>query len=319
MEHFTTEFNGTLSQHLDRGQYFEIEFEAMENPKKTQIAFAKEKLSKDPETDIGMLLVLNYVNNLITANSRYGGEWVNAAEVQCDISRLWREPIKLTIHLWEESFHVAVNGKHRIRLNYCGNIHLLQALQIDNDVRRILRVDHRNTYPTPWPLWCRVHAPYGDEVNYFSCDVPAPPYQGLMVVIRVRCFGERGRLNINTKHEVRDKLFAHFSIRFDENCVVRNNKIDNIYGEEDRNTDFPFDFDREFRLGIACGEKAFLLAFNGLNLGSFAYRETGDLKLSTVGGFNMYSTLGLMFKVTEFDYIPLNGPECKCYERHTIL
>ncbi|XP_013115196.1 galectin-8 [Stomoxys calcitrans] len=318
MENFTTEFNGTLSHHLDRGQYFEIELQTIENAKKFHISLAKEKLNKNQDADIAMYLLVNIADKKISANSRYGGDWINAIEAECDISDALKQPLKITIHLWEESFNVAINGDHKIRLYYCGNIHLVQAIQIEDDIKRITRIDHRNTYPKPWPLWCRVHHSALGETNYFSSDVPRAPHQGLMVVIRVRCYGEMGRLNINTKHEERGKLFAHFCIRFDQNLVICNSMQDGLYDQEERANSFPFDFSRDFRIGIACGEKAFLLAVNGTNLCTFAYRDWEECQLSTVGGFNMTSTHGLQFKVTEFDYVQLNGPECKNFEMQTM-
>lgn len=171
-------------------------------------------------------MVMSLVENKILCNSRYGGQWVNPIAADCNITELIRNPLKITIHLWEESFNIAINGEHKIRLYYCGNIHLLQAIQIEDDIKRIIRIDQRNTYPKPWPLWCRVHRGVYDEGNYYSSDMPAPPFQGQMLVICVRCYGETGRLIINTKHEDRSKLLGHFCVRFDENVVVRNNMLE---------------------------------------------------------------------------------------------
>lgn len=94
---------------------------------------------------------------------------------------------------------------------------------------------------------------------------------------------------------------------------------------------FPFDFNKQFRIGIACKSKEFLVAVNGQYFCSFAYTDPvnfhGDTTvkrpyqdvLSNIVGPKIFSRHGAGIKITEIDHIILDNPECTTFERYTKL
>lgn len=95
-------------------------------------------------------------------------------------------------------------------------------MDIGHDVELITAVDHRRTFPSPFPL---VHAMPKD--TYFSNDIPVPFKAGHVVVMKATPMGNpSGKFTIRMYVTGSSKQALHFDARFaPENVVVRNHSV----------------------------------------------------------------------------------------------
>lgn len=133
------------------------------------------------------------------------------------------ENFQIYILVGDLGFNVAVNGdafctfEHRMACND------LKALTIYFNVEAITGIDHRRVFPQPHPvIQCN------DDTVAFSHDFPDLPRPGDVVVISAVPVGNpMGRFEVQFNQGCNtDKEALHISTRFDENCVVRNDRDD---------------------------------------------------------------------------------------------
>lgn len=87
------------------------------------------------------------------------------------------------------------------------------------------------------------------------------------------------------------------------------------FGPEEREGGFPFQYDQEFRLAIAFGEKSFFFAVDGKYFTNFVYR-TNDC-LQDLNGFKITTGGGMKIHITGVDHIQMQDPDCQGFEDYT--
>lgn len=64
----------------------------------------------------------------------------------------------------------------------------------------------------------------------------------------------------------------HLSFRSDENCIVRNNRVQSTWGVEERQGGTPVRQGQQFRLSVTAEATAFTISVNGVRFTSYQYR-----------------------------------------------
>ncbi|KAI9576603.1 32 kDa beta-galactoside-binding lectin [Glossina fuscipes] len=311
-----TEFAGNLAHHLEFGHALEIVAKTVDSASKFHISLVTEKTVINPNADVGLRFSIYFRDHCIVRNSRINSEW-GEEEIK-DNQNALSNPIRpgeffmVYILACEEKFHISINSRPFCTYRYRVPLELLRALEIKDQIQVIKQIDHRTVFPNPWPA---IHA--SDYFKAFSNDVPILFCPGHVIVITARCFGnKKGQFIIKFMDSDTKREELHFSVRFDQQTVVRNSLNKNFeFGPEERHGGFPFIFNQQFKLAIAFTDKEFLTALDGCNFCSYAYRTPNILQ--NLVGFKITCINGLRMHVTGVDHVKLIDALCTGFEKYS--
>ncbi|XP_063707751.1 galectin-9-like isoform X2 [Culicoides brevitarsis] len=109
----------------------------------------------------------------------------------------------------------------------------------------------------------------------FLGSIPGGMRPGLMLRFR-GVVHQEGRLQINIQcgaaTEPRDDVALHLSIRPRENCIVRNNYTNRVWGTEERYGHSPIYFGQPFDLLVLAEHSQYKIAVNGAHFATFTHR-----------------------------------------------
>uniref|UniRef100_A0A1A9X4T3 Galectin n=1 Tax=Glossina brevipalpis TaxID=37001 RepID=A0A1A9X4T3_9MUSC len=309
-----TEFAGNLAHHLEFGHALEIVAKTIDSASNFHISLAAEKTVINPNADVGLRFSAHLRDRCIVRNSRINGEWCEEEikDNQNAISNpiISGEFFMVYILACEEQFHISINSRPFCTYRYRVPLESLRALEIKDQIQVIKQIDHRTVFPNPWPA---IHI--SDYFKAFSNDVPILFRPGHVIVITARCFeNKKGQFIIKFMDSDTKREELHFSVRFDQQTVVRNSMNKNFeFGPEERHGGFPFIFNQQFKLAIAFTEKEFLTALDGYNFCSYSYRTPNILQ--NLVGFKITCINALRIHVTGVDHVKLNDALCTGFEK----
>uniref|UniRef100_A0A1B0D548 Galectin n=2 Tax=Phlebotomus papatasi TaxID=29031 RepID=A0A1B0D548_PHLPP len=158
------------------------------------------------------------------------------------------ENFKVYILVGDTKFHIAINGRAYCTYTFRSALEDIRAITITNDVQVVSQVDHRQAFPTPHPP-----IQFDEPRLAFSNDVPKTFSPGHVLVITGIPYGNpRGLFILKFTEGETKKQALHFNPRFDPQFVVRNSMNENSsFGAEERDGEFPFVIDQQFKLAIA--------------------------------------------------------------------
>uniref|UniRef100_A0A1I8QF82 Galectin n=1 Tax=Stomoxys calcitrans TaxID=35570 RepID=A0A1I8QF82_STOCA len=323
-----TEFNGHLATHLTYGQYFDIDVTTIQNPKVFFIKFMGSKLTENPNALPFLTIQVSFKEFKITVSNHDTGKKYEK------VFQSLQEELNVNIQINKTS-NISINGEEQCIFEF-NLLYTYSPIHIGGDIKQITRVDHRQVHPQLWPPTKCI--PYYPDTLNFSNDIPIQFKPGHLMVLTGQCYGlPTGNFYINLQHAHDESLMMHFSVDFKARTVYRSysEPIHDgliptyIYSRNETEGGFPFEFNKPFRLGIACKESEFLIAVNGLYFCSFAYANSSHCilhgnqnitnVLSNIVGPKVFSRNGADVRITEIDHIILDNPECTTFEKYTKL
>ncbi|KAL5008483.1 hypothetical protein ScPMuIL_014064 [Solemya velum] len=164
-------------------------------------------------------------------------------------------PFVITIHVNSKHFKVLVNGrhfcdyKHRVSLNLVNVVSVSLGIGID-----LLRFDGFSGSPSQ------------------SMTIPGPLVDGRSIVLKGRSPEYLERFAIDLLCESKGDIAFHFNPRFNEKCIVRNTKVNNNWGTEERGGCFPLQKEVPFEIVIQVNANHFTVLVNGQHFCTYKHR-----------------------------------------------
>ncbi|ETN61127.1 galectin [Anopheles darlingi] len=315
-----TTFAGTLASPVSVGHIFHFSAKSLDDAERVDIDFQTERSA---DADVPLHLSVRFEEQRLVVGSKLGGQWVEAERQtpQHDTTSQSALQTLMPGHVFtvyvlvgDSSYHIALAdcpiGAFTIR----GSLADIKAVTITKDVHQILAVDHRQSFPFPFPA-IQMH----DETCYFSNDVPKPFVPGHVIILTAVPYGNpRGGFIIKFHENGSRKQALHFNPRFDPHyVVVRNSHASEAldFRQEERTGGFPFIIDQQFTLAIGLAEQEFKFAINGSQFETYAYKA--HRQLDTLNGFRVQCTNGLQLEVTAVDHYHSGSPDCAGYEEYS--
>uniref|UniRef100_A0A182HMY2 Galectin n=2 Tax=Anopheles arabiensis TaxID=7173 RepID=A0A182HMY2_ANOAR len=316
-----TTFAGTLSCPVATGHIFHVRAKSMDDAERVEVGF---QTDKTPDADALLHLSVRYEGQRIVRTARLGGQWQPAADDVPDeagaTARMLQRLVPgkvftLYVLVGDQQFHVALGGTPVGTYPIRGPLADIKAITITRDVHQVLSVDHRQSFPVPYP------ALQGDDgtAYYFSNDVPKPFLPGHIIILTAIPYGNpRGGFILKFNENGSKRQALHFNPRFDPHyVVVRNSHASDAldFRQEERSGGFPFIIDQQFKLAIGLAEQEFKFAVNGSRFETYAYRA--PRQLDVLNGFRIECTGGLQLEVTAVDHYYSGVPSCAGFEEYS--
>lgn len=239
----------------------------------------------------GHVLHINprFNDNSIVRNSENYGAW--GAEERAGPFPFHRgQPFELIISVEQDRYRVVVNGQPAFDFFHRAPIQEVERLNIvgDVDVRRIV---YSGGYSSRGAEVFNPHVP-------FSTPLSLGAHPGRLIQVTGQVPHHSNRFDFNLQDgsgAYPPNINLHFSIRFDQNAVVRNNSRFGTWGGEERHGAVPFHKGAPFELLILIEPHEFKVAVNGQHYTTFAHRNplheanhfavNGDVQLTSVRQF----------------------------------
>lgn len=91
------------------------------------------------------------------------------------------EIFKFYILIGDSKFHIAINDKAYCKYDFRMPVEEIRTIQLDYDLQLVTQIDHRSTYPNPFPpIQCE------DSRCIFSNDVPSKFRPGKTFIIDLK-------------------------------------------------------------------------------------------------------------------------------------
>uniref|UniRef100_A0A182PG95 Galectin n=1 Tax=Anopheles epiroticus TaxID=199890 RepID=A0A182PG95_9DIPT len=312
-----TSFAGTLSCPVASGHVFHVRAKSIDDAERVDIGFQADKTA---DADAVLHLSVRYEDQRIVRNARLGGQW-QQPEQHCDPSTskvlqriVTGKVFTVYVLVGDQQFHVAFEGSAVCTYPIKGSLAELRAITITKDVHQVLSVDHRQSFPYPFPALQGT-----DDLYYFSNDVPKPFLPGHIIIVTAIPFGNpRGGFILKFNENGSKRQALHFNPRFDPHyVVVRNSHASDAldFRQEERSGGFPFIIDQQFKLAIGLAEQEFLFAVNGSRFETYGYKA--PRQLDVLHGFRIECTGGLQLEVTAVDHYYSGVPNCAGFEEYS--
>uniref|UniRef100_A0A182K9X4 Galectin n=1 Tax=Anopheles christyi TaxID=43041 RepID=A0A182K9X4_9DIPT len=312
-----TTFAGTLSCSVATGHIFHVRAKSIDDAERVDIAF---QADKSGESDALLHLSIRYEDQRIVRNARLGGQW-QQPEHECEPSSakvlqriVTGKVFTVYVLVGDQQFHVAFEGTPICSYPIKGPLAEIKAITITKDVHQVLSVDHRQSFPFPYPALQKE-----DSAHYFSNDVPKPFLPGHIIILTAIPFGNpRGTFIVKFNENGSKKQALHFNPRFDPYyVVVRNSHASDAldFRQEERTGGFPFIMDQQFKLAIGLAEQEFKFAINGSKFETYTYKT--HRQLDVLNGFRIECTNGLQLEVTAVDHYYSGVPNCAGFEEYS--
>lgn len=313
-----TEYSGNLFCTPEPGHVLVIGGKTVDAAERLDIELRVGKASDD---DVLLLISVQFSSDTVVRNAKIEGVWGAEETMEHLDSMATTNPIvagerfRVYILMAADRFHIALNELNYCTFQYRGALGDIRSLKMSKDLQMVTQVDQRCVYPSPWPL-----VQTDDDQLSFSNDVPSRFTPGHVIIVTAIPYGNpKGRFVVSFfEMDTRRQAF-HFNPRFEHGMVIRNStKEDLSWRGEEREGEFPFVFDQQFKLAIAMSTTSFLVAVDGKRFCTYRYR--GDKvanQLNILNGFKLFCVDGLRLEVTCVDHIYSGSTSCVDFEGYS--
>lgn len=115
--------------------------------------------TKNPAETVPFQFTVKFLEQTISCNAKISGEWgveetLNRASGKGKKILLKRgKRFTFTLLMTQEDFLISINKKSAGCYPYRSKLKLVRTVRVSGDVYRVLRVDHRSIFPSPWPKY----------------------------------------------------------------------------------------------------------------------------------------------------------------------
>ncbi|XP_072346390.1 galectin-9C-like isoform X2 [Scyliorhinus torazame] len=315
-------FTGVIFGGLQDGKMVIIQGQVPGHAKRFGVDFQCGSCVK-PRADVAFHFNLRYDEGAVVCNTLEREVWgCEERKSQMPISP--GSYFEMIFNVRSYCFQVSVNGQHFIDFNHRLSYGRVDTLKISGDVHVNAVTFQSPNIPPAYapPAYAPIQAfnlqsVYGASPTFSSpsqlnkvtnsasqvtVSSPVVPYQAYLGSIRpqqkIRVVGtvkpKPSRFTINLKTGYSDNIALHINQRFDENAVVRNSRINQNWGTEERNLPLlPFVPGQTFEVLIVVQPNCYKVSVNGRHLFNYNHRiqplnqidqleVTGDISLSLV-------------------------------------
>uniref|UniRef100_A0A1B0CFH5 Galectin n=1 Tax=Lutzomyia longipalpis TaxID=7200 RepID=A0A1B0CFH5_LUTLO len=311
-----THFAGNIFCTVEPGHIFAIGGKTLDGASRVDINLTSGKGEGAP---IPLTISVRFHEDIIVRNTSHeDGSWgVEEREDNLDTYTvpnplLAGESFKVYILVGDSKFHIAINGCRYCTYMFRTPLEDIRAITVNHDIQVVNQVDHRQAFPSPYPP-----VQFDEAQLAFTNDVPKPFSAGHVIVITGIPYGNpKGLFIIRFTEGETKKQGLHFNPRFEARVVVRNSLNDNLtYATEERDGDFPFVIDQQFKLAIGFTPSEFRFAVNGNYFGKFTYRSSN--LLDRLNGFKVSVGNGLQLEITSVDHMNMGILDCSGFEEYS--
>lgn len=177
----------------------------------------------DGGEEIPLAIFFNLRLKEVVLNSFLNSEWRETEKFDID----WMLPgydFRVYLLVSEEKLHLSLNDKHLCYYKHQCPIETVRSIRVCGDLEKITQIDHRRTYPCPWPP-VQENFPSAS----FSSDVPYEFLPGTVIVLKMLASGSSdGNFFIRFNDRGTKKQLFHFNPRFGERVIVVNTMTDDL-------------------------------------------------------------------------------------------
>ncbi|XP_048474289.1 galectin-9-like isoform X1 [Rhincodon typus] len=309
-------FTGIILGGLQDGKMIIVQGQVPGHAKRFGVDFQCGSIVK-PRSDIAFHFNVRYDEGTVVCNTLERECW-GTEQRKPQIPIPTGSYFELIFHVRSYCFQVSVNGQHFVEYCHRLSYNRVDTLVISGDVHVNALTFRNPNVPPPYappaytPIQAsNVHSVFGSnpapckEVkppSQVTVSNPMVPYQAYIGSIKpqqkIKIIGtvkaKPYRFTINLKVSYYDNIALHINQRFDENAVVRNSRINQNWGTEERSLPFlPFLPGQTFEMQIVIQPTCYKILVNGRHLFNFNHRiqplnqidqleVTGDISLSLV-------------------------------------
>ncbi|KAM6163651.1 galectin-9-like [Rhynchocyon petersi] len=221
----------------------------------------------------------------VVCNTKQNGSW-GPEERKMQMPFQKGQAFQICFLVQSSNFQVMVNGSHFVQYSHRVPFHRVDTIAINGDVQ-ISAITFQNSRAAPVHTVhaarstmqfsqsaCPPHRPRGRKpkiLPYFTSILGGLyPYKSIVVTGSVLPNAHRFHINLRCGNDIA----FHLNPRFDENTVVRNTKINNSWGPEERNLPgrMPFTRGWSFMVLITCEDRSFKVSVDGQHLFEYHHR-----------------------------------------------
>ncbi|XP_029629377.1 galectin-9B isoform X2 [Salmo trutta] len=179
----------------------------------------------------------------------------------------------LVITVQRDGFQLNANGKHFMTFKHRIPFDAVDTISVEGKVE-VTSIAFQNPAAVPYKNMINGGLHPGRTINIQGVVNP-----------------NANRFNVNLL--CNSEIVLHYNPRFDETLVVRNSKLKDQWGKEERSGGMPFHRGQAFTLFISCEAQCYKIVVNGNQTSTYKHRHTllqqvnvlevdGDLSLTSV-------------------------------------
>uniref|UniRef100_UPI00398F7E38 galectin-9-like isoform X2 n=1 Tax=Pristiophorus japonicus TaxID=55135 RepID=UPI00398F7E38 len=324
-------FIGTIFGGLQDGKMVIVQGQVPGHAKRFTVDFQCGNIAQ-PRSDVAFHFNLRYDEGSVVVCNTLERQCWGSEERKHHIPITQGSYFELIFHVRTYCFQVSVNGQHFLEFNHRLPFSRVDTIKVSGDVH-VNAITFRSptlssvygsnpafSNPTQYSKGTAFHLVHNQNCMAAPCQTggrrnrfknmptqvtvssPVVPYQAYMGSIRpeqkIKIVGtvkaKAHRFTFNLKASYADNIALHINQRFDETAVVRNTRINQSWGAEERSLPFlPFIPGQTFELLILVQPNFYKVSVNGRHLFNFNHRlqplnqvdhleVTGDVQLSLV-------------------------------------
>lgn len=262
-------YRSHLVESFEPGQTLIIKGASIPESKRFNINFHKGDFT---DGDVPLHISVRFDEGEVVLNTFSDGKWDKEKRKKNPIKKGDTFDIRVRAH--DDKFEISIDQKEFKDYEHKLPLDSITQISIDGDLY-LNQVQWGGKY-YPIPFDSKIAQGFGT---------------GKRLIISGRPEEKSNRFNINLLKE-NGELVLHFNPRFDQNCVVRNSKTEDTWGNEEREGKLPFKKEVGFDLAIVNEKYGFQIFVDGERYCAFAHRSDpnsitrlqvqGDVELTDV-------------------------------------
>ncbi|XP_032870284.1 galectin-9-like [Amblyraja radiata] len=254
-------FIGRISGGLQDGKVVIIQGQVPEKAVRFEVAFV---CSNSKHSDIAFHFNMRYDESTVVCNTLENANW-GTEEIKHQVPVKARSYFELIIKTCNDHFQVSVDGQHFLEYRHRLPMTSVDTLEVSGDVH-VNAITFKEPDSTPVPV---------------TVSNPVVPYKAYIGAIRpqqlIRIVGtvntNATKFSINLMANCWDNIALHIGQRFNDKVVVRNSRIQQEWGTEERALPFhPFVPGQTFEMQIMVQSSCYAVSVNGRHLFNYNHR-----------------------------------------------